>query len=62
MNTIKSKIMVVGYVLLIIIIIVAAFLHLYDHEYLSAVLQALPLIVVVINRKSLLKKFGLTRI
>ena len=62
MSTIKSKIKVVGFVLLIIIIILAVFWHLYDHEYISAALQALPLILVIINRKYLLNKIGLTRI
>ena len=61
MNTIKTKIKVVGFVLLIIIMILAVFLHLYDHEYLSAALQALPLILVIIIRKDLLNKLGLTR-
>jgi len=55
MNTIKGKIKVVGIVLLIIIMIFAVFLHLYDHEYLYAALQALPLILVIINRKILFK-------
>jgi len=56
MNTIKSKIKVVGFVLIIIIIIFAVFFHLYDHEYLSATLQALPLIPLIINRKYWLNK------
>jgi hypothetical protein len=61
MNTIKSKIKAVVFVLLIIIMVVAVFWHLYDHEYLSAALQAIPLIIVISNR-DLLNKFGLTRI